>query len=67
MCEPKEKVQEGMISPSGNHCQITMSHGQEEVKMNPPPSAVTLTRKWNGISEKLTVMSKFTELKSRFI
>lgn len=45
MCEPKEKVQEGMNSPNGNHCQITMSHGQEEVKMNPPPSAITLTRK----------------------
>lgn len=67
MREPKENVQEGMISPSGNHCPITMSHGQEEVKMSPPPSAVTLTRKWNGISEKLPVVSKFTELRSRFI
>lgn len=65
--EPKEKVQEGMLSPSGNYCQITMSHGQEEAKANPPPIAVTLTRNWNGISEKLTVMSKFTELKSTFI
>lgn len=67
MREPKENVQEGMISPSGNHCQNTMSHGQEEVKMNLPPTAVSLTRQWNGISEKLPVMSKFTELQSRFI